>query len=217
MDCSPPGASVHGILQARTLEWVAISSARGNLPDPGIKPRSPALQAEPPGQLIAASDKISFLWPKFRVCVCVCPNKYSSVSVCVCVGFTSGSVLCVCGQLNIPVCLCVCVCVCVGFTSGSVLKNLSANAGDPVSIPGWESSPGGGHGNPLQHPCLESPKDRGAWRGYSPWGHKEYQHVCVYIFSVFIRPLITHLGCFHVLAIVNSAEVNSGANKSPTS
>ena len=25
MDCSPPGSSVHGILQARTLEWVAIS------------------------------------------------------------------------------------------------------------------------------------------------------------------------------------------------
>ena len=30
MDCSPPGSSVHGILQARTLEWVAISSARGS-------------------------------------------------------------------------------------------------------------------------------------------------------------------------------------------
>ena len=25
VDCSPPGSSVHGILQARTLEWVAIS------------------------------------------------------------------------------------------------------------------------------------------------------------------------------------------------
>ena len=29
MDCSPPGSSVYGILQARTLEWVAISSSRG--------------------------------------------------------------------------------------------------------------------------------------------------------------------------------------------
>ena len=28
MDCSPPGSSVHGILQARILEWVAISSSR---------------------------------------------------------------------------------------------------------------------------------------------------------------------------------------------
>ena len=29
--------------------------------------------------------------------------------------------------------------------------------------------PGGGHGNPLQYPCLENPMDR----GYSPWGRKE--------------------------------------------
>ena len=28
MDCSPPGSSVHGILQARLLEWVTISSSR---------------------------------------------------------------------------------------------------------------------------------------------------------------------------------------------
>ena len=30
MDCSPPGSSAHGILQARILEWVAISSSRGS-------------------------------------------------------------------------------------------------------------------------------------------------------------------------------------------
>jgi len=30
MDCSPPGSSVNGIFQARTLEWVAISSSRGS-------------------------------------------------------------------------------------------------------------------------------------------------------------------------------------------
>ena len=29
MDCSPPGSSVHGILQARILEWVAISFTKG--------------------------------------------------------------------------------------------------------------------------------------------------------------------------------------------
>jgi len=39
MDCSLPGR-VPGILQARILEWVE------DLPDPGIKPRSPALQAD---------------------------------------------------------------------------------------------------------------------------------------------------------------------------
>ena len=30
MDCSPPGSSVHGFLQARILEWVAISFSRGS-------------------------------------------------------------------------------------------------------------------------------------------------------------------------------------------
>ena len=45
MDCSPPGSSVPGILQARILEWTVISFSR-DLPDPGIKPRSPALQAD---------------------------------------------------------------------------------------------------------------------------------------------------------------------------
>ena len=42
MDCNPPGSSVHGILQARILEWVAIPFSR-NLPNPGIKAWSPAL------------------------------------------------------------------------------------------------------------------------------------------------------------------------------
>ena len=44
MNCSPPGSSVHGILQARILEWVAMSSP-GDLPNPGKEPRSPSLQA----------------------------------------------------------------------------------------------------------------------------------------------------------------------------
>ena len=39
MDYSLPGSSVHGILQARILEWVAMSSSRG-LPDPGVEPAS---------------------------------------------------------------------------------------------------------------------------------------------------------------------------------
>ena len=30
MDCSPPGSSVHGILQARILEWVAIPFFKGS-------------------------------------------------------------------------------------------------------------------------------------------------------------------------------------------
>ena len=46
MDCSPPGSSVHGISQARTLEYRLPFPSLGNLRDPGIKPKSPALQVE---------------------------------------------------------------------------------------------------------------------------------------------------------------------------
>ena len=44
LDCSLPGSSVHGIFQAKILEWVAISSSR-DLPDPGIESMSPMSSA----------------------------------------------------------------------------------------------------------------------------------------------------------------------------
>ena len=43
--CDPKDYTFHGILQARILEWVAFPSP-GDLPNPGIKPRSPSLQAD---------------------------------------------------------------------------------------------------------------------------------------------------------------------------
>ena len=49
--------------------------------------------------------------------------------------------------------------------SAIVVKNPFANAGDirdPRSIPGWERSPGGGNGNPLQYSCLGNPMYRRA-------------------------------------------------------
>ena len=79
MDCSPPGSSVRGILQARTLEWVAISFSR-ELTDSGIEPMSlmsPALaggffstsatwEAQMPpwvSPIIPGSDnKVPFTW-----------------------------------------------------------------------------------------------------------------------------------------------------------
>ena len=47
-----------------------------------------------------------------------------------------------------------------------VVKSPPAKEGDlkdAGSIPRSGRSPGGGHGNPLQYPCLENPMDRGAW------------------------------------------------------
>ena len=43
--CNPMDYTVHGILQARILSWVPFPSP-GDLPNPGIKPRSPTLQAD---------------------------------------------------------------------------------------------------------------------------------------------------------------------------
>ena len=81
MDCSPPGSSVHEILQARTLERVAISFSRGSS-DPGIKPTSPALQvyslpSEPPGN---PHQGICF-YLNNRLWEWIC-KQYPYVSVC---------------------------------------------------------------------------------------------------------------------------------------
>ena len=67
--CNPMDYTVHGILQARILEWVALPSP-GYFPYPGIEPRSLTLQAdslpaEPPGKYFSMSyifDPICILY-----------------------------------------------------------------------------------------------------------------------------------------------------------
>ena len=66
MGCRTQGSSVHGIFQARILEWVAISSSRGS-PNPGIDPASPVslamtwgfFAAEPHGKPIQNCQRTS--------------------------------------------------------------------------------------------------------------------------------------------------------------
>ena len=53
MDCILPDSAVHGILQARILEWAAFPPL-GDLPNPGIEPASPALQV---GSLLLSHRK----------------------------------------------------------------------------------------------------------------------------------------------------------------
>ena len=74
--------TVHGILQSRILEWVAIPFSRG-LPDPGIEPRTRSLQAdslpsEPPGQALRL---ISFGW-KWRKAVKRLAHRVKHLNVC---------------------------------------------------------------------------------------------------------------------------------------
>ena len=71
MGSSLPSSCVHGILQARILDWVAIPSPR-DLPDPGIKPGSPALQvdslsSEPPGKPCVSDGQVEEPLP-LRIC-----------------------------------------------------------------------------------------------------------------------------------------------------
>ena len=65
MDCSPPGSSVHGVLQARILEWVAMPFSKGF---------SQFLSLTP---LALAGQFFNTITTRKPLCVCVC--------VCVCV------------------------------------------------------------------------------------------------------------------------------------
>ena len=85
MDCRPPGSSVHGILQAKILEWVAIPFF-SEFPDPGMESRSSALQAcsfpsEPSGQLehmtyicFMGSKRLLWMENRHRACGKVQPG-----------------------------------------------------------------------------------------------------------------------------------------------
>ena len=70
MDCSPPGSSVHGIFQARILDWLAISSSKGSpLPRDWTSPVAPALAGrffttEPPGKPSSTDTRCLCLGPR---------------------------------------------------------------------------------------------------------------------------------------------------------
>ena len=73
MDCRLPGSSVHGILQARILEWVANFSRGSSWPRdwPGsLAPQADSLPSEPPGKphmrtsvQFSCSDMSDSMWP----------------------------------------------------------------------------------------------------------------------------------------------------------
>ena len=60
-----------------------------------------------------------------------------------------------------------------GFLGGLDGKKSACSMGDLGSIPGLGRCPRGGHGNPLQHSCLENPHGQRSLAGYSPWGCQE--------------------------------------------
>ena len=59
------------------------------------------------------------------------------------------------------------------LTGGSAVKNLPANAGDAISIPGLGRSPEKGNGNPLQYSLAGEFQGQRSLEDYSPWDHKK--------------------------------------------
>ena len=156
-----PGSSVHGILQARILEWVAISFSRGS-----SWPRDWT-------QLFCIGRWVLYHWchhtyevsaiikihlksgtfrtiDKFTLTHCNAPKSlvYVIVQSCCCTFYGFG------GMYNDM----------WGFPGGSHSKESTSNAGDLGSIPGLGRSPGERNGYPLQYSCLENVMDREAWR-----------------------------------------------------
>ena len=97
------------------------------------------------------------------------------------------------------------------YTSGHLQwlggKDSTCDARDMGLIPGWERSPGGGHGNPLQYSCLENPMDGGAWwatvHGVTKLDTTESAHACprpsgLCIRSIFMCPCILRFHFFFV-------------------
>ena len=170
MDCSLPGSSVHGILQVRILEWVAVPFSRGSS---RLRDRTQVshiagdcLPSEPSGK------------PAQRGC----NNKGNKEIKCNMLDSSSNHPPDTCCQsveklsFMKPIrgakkvgdhC-------CRRWASQVVLvvKNPPGNAGDvrgAGSIPGLGRSPGGGgHGNAVQYSCLENLHGQRSREGYSP-------------------------------------------------
>ena len=134
MDCSPPGSSVHGILQARILEWVAISYSRGS-----SQPREwicvsclagGFFPTEPPGKCSNSSYSKNCIANS----VCVLRQVISSVLSCSYIGLKQ-----------------LCHFLLEGFLSGSDGKESACSEGDLGLVLGLGRSPREGNGYPLQY------------------------------------------------------------------
>ena len=153
IDGSPSGSPVPGSLQARTLEWVAISFSRDVLGIPllDIYPEKTIIQKDTSTPMfIAPLFTITRMWKQ--------PKSLSTenrerrfVRYIQWIGASQVA---------------------------PVAKNPPANADlrrfdHKGSIPGSGRPLGGGHGNLLQYSCLENPHSQRSLTGYSPWGRKD--------------------------------------------
>ena len=153
-DGSLPGSPVSGILQARTLEWVAISFSNDAWKWK-VKVKSLShvwLLATPRTAAYQAPPSMGFFRQEYWS-----GEPSPSPSVWTHWNHSSDTHL---NHLGPVYCF-------SGFPSGASGKELTCRCRRHRrrgSIPGFGRYPGGGHGNPLQYSCMENPIDRGAWQ-----------------------------------------------------
>ena len=162
MDCSLPGSSVHGIFQARVLEWVAISFSRGIFSTRGggdgdkrgNQQRELGLDGQ--GFWLIAGLSVgprSSRWWGDRTDL---EREAVRWDVCTCDG---GG----CWRRRPPDPSFGALPHSRGFPGGPDGKESVCNA-EEGWIPGSGRPPGEGNDNPLQYSCLENSLDRGAWQ-----------------------------------------------------
>ena len=196
MDCSLLGSSVHGILQARVLEWGAIASPVCVCVCIYIKLGAPLLWLS----FLGFASTFQRLWQALSLFLQALQTvdffgSFSHTAKAWTVAFPqikalkTGNTPSLIFFLHMSVssvsllwyfpsfqghCLYLFQCiVAVGSPGGSEGKESACNVGDLGSIPGLGRSPGGGHGNPLQYSYLENPHGQRCLVGYSPWGRQE--------------------------------------------
>ena len=201
MDCSLPGSTVHGILKARILEWVAISISRG----------SSCLRDWTCVSCIA--DSFFTVWATRRaqyISIIIILDGFGGLGESICVNILVPSLFCTSGFENIshlkkkkkaviitkPNTLIVQIRKRnpqIGRSSWLMFlvcgvppipwlpwwlnsKEPACHAGDTGSIPESGRCPGVENGSPLQYSCLEKSHGQRTLVGYSSWGHKTVRY-----------------------------------------
>ena len=156
MDCSPPGSSIHGILQAIILEWVAISFSRGS-----SRPRDWTWVS-------CIAGRCFNLWATREAPTCLRAQSFPRLLKMVVANVPSPQDSCSSHWPSTE------LEVTTGFSRASLVAQMVKNL-PPMreTLERLGKCPGGGHGNPLQYSCLENPRGHRGLAGHSPWGCKE--------------------------------------------
>ena len=148
LDCSPAGSSVHGIFQARILEWVTISSSRGS-----SQPRIESTSLMP----FALTGGYFTTGATWEACNCLFCDWLILFS------WVASLFIHDVAKHPTPVLL-------PGKSHGwrslvgcSPWGRWESDTTERLHFHFSLSCIGGGNGNPLQCSCLENPRDRGAW------------------------------------------------------